>query len=236
MRPHEVRERQARVGRAREERPPGVQIGDALAGIVVVAYEAAAVFFALQRLAEEQIEQRPAIRLRAERRREFPEEPDPGVDIRGAVVAVHHGDGRAVRRRHHVDLPVDAQRVVRHDHREVRGARRDVARAHAHGIRRRHARARVALAGRERDAGAQCAARIEEARTFFGQRARRLPRAQDARQDLTQVDPGQGAEFLQHSRVVVALRAVDREHAGGLPDARALFAREPPVDVARERR
>ena len=129
-----------------------------------------------------------------------------------------------------------AQRFFRDDHRKIARAGRNVAGADADGVRRGHAGARVALAGREGDAAAQRAGGIEEACAALGERARPHAGRHDLRQNFAQLDSRELAEFYKHRLVIVTRRAVDREHAGGLAHTHQLFAGEQKMQIARERR
>ena len=58
----------------------------------------------------------------------FAEQSEPGIEIGGAIIRVHHADELAVRRQHEVDLLVHGgQLAIEHEHREDRRACRDVA-------------------------------------------------------------------------------------------------------------
>ena len=236
MRAHEVRQREGGVRRAQEERTPGVEIGHALAGEIVERQKPAAVTAALKRLLEQAREELALVYLQSHHLAEFAEQRDPGVDVRGAVVAVHHRDGKPVGRCDHVNLAVYAQRFFRDDHRKIARAGRNVAGADADGVRRGHAGARVALAGGEGNAALQRAGGVKEERTALGERARPYAGRHNLRQDLAQLDSRELAEFCKHRLIIVARRAVDREHAGGLANAHQLFAGEQEMEIARERR
>ena len=233
---HEVCQREFRVGRSGEDRAALVQVGHAFAGEVVEAHQAAAVGIALERLFEQLHIELGLALLYARQLAKFKQEIDPGVDVRGAVVAVHHRHRRARGGGDHVDLPVYAEGLFRDDHGKVRGAGRHVAGFHAHGVRRRHAGARVALAGGDGDAGSERPARVEQARPRLGECAAALAGGQDLRQNVAQADAGELFELLHHFLVIVQLPAVDGEHAGGLAHAHDLLAGELPVDVAGEGR
>jgi predicted RNA-binding Zn ribbon-like protein len=106
MRAHEVGKREAAVGRAHKERAAFLHVRDVLARHVVVGQQPAAVRVARQRqLVERLVELRLAHR-HAERAGDFLEKVDPGVEVGGAVVAMHHRHRLAGGRRHHVDFGV----------------------------------------------------------------------------------------------------------------------------------
>ena len=105
---HEVCQRETRVRHPGKDRTPLVQIRDSFAGEVVEAQKPAAVRVALQGLVEEPDKELSLVHGCAHHIGIFREEIDPGVDVRSAVVAVHHGHRRTVGRGDHIDLPVNA--------------------------------------------------------------------------------------------------------------------------------
>ena len=108
LRAHEVREREPAVGRAHEQRAALVEPGDRLAGEVVVGEQPAGIRFALERLAEQRLEDGVGVDRRARGRGEPAEQAGPGGEFARAVVAVHHRDRVAGGRRDEVELVVHA--------------------------------------------------------------------------------------------------------------------------------
>ena len=235
MRTHEVGKREGGIRCAGKNGSAFVETGHALTGEIVEAHQPAAVRITLQCLVEQARKEFAPIDIRTDQTGKFLQERNPGVDITGAVVAVDHGNRIAVRGRHHVDLTVNSQRMLGHNHGEVRGARRNVARARTHGIRRNHARAGISLARRNRNSGKKRSRRVKEAGARLGQRAAGSPCGQYTRQDRTEVNAGLFPELVDHALIVVQCRAVDREHAGGLADAHDLLTGQLPVDITGKR-
>ena len=150
---------------------------------------------------------------------------------------MNHRDGRAVGRRHHVDLGVQlGERTLEDGHQKDGGAARDVARALGDRVGRDHAGARVALGRTQRDAWLQRAGRVDERGPLGGQRARVPPRAQHGREHVAQTprDPAgdQGLVLIEVGPHVGASLGVDREHARGVADAQDVAARQLVVDPA----
>ena len=145
---------------------------------------------------------------------------------------MHHSHGETVGRCDHVDFPVNAQGLVRNDHGKVRGARADVARAHAHGVCRRHARARVALARRYGDTGLEHAGRVEEQSPLLRQPTGVRSRGQYLRENGAKIHAGERIEFADHILVVIQLFAVDGEHAAGFAHPHDVFAGQFPMDIS----
>ena len=242
LRAHEIREVHAAVRRAHEERPSRLDLRDVLAGEAAVIEQSARVRVRLSRRAEQRPVELLARKRPADGRGELAEELHPRVEVARAVVRVHHRDGRARRRRDHVDVAVHLpQRRVEHVHRERRRTDADVARALAHGVRADHARARVALRRRHERARRELAAEVEETRALRREMARARTRAQHARQDIEELprlrrDARQRVELRRERRIIGAARLVDGEHPRRVADAEHPLAREPPVHIARERR
>ena len=74
---------------------------------IIVRKQSAAILVSLQRHAIEIAVKIVCVQLCADQLGKFAEQTDPGVQIGGAVVAVHHRHGLAGGRGHHVDLGVD---------------------------------------------------------------------------------------------------------------------------------
>ena len=193
---------------------------DALARHVVVRQDAGAVRLALQTFLIELCKELSGRDLRAKERRRLAEKRDPCVHVIRAVVAVHHGNRRAAGRGDHVDLGIDLrERLFKNHHREDR-------------------RAGIALRRAERNARGQEPAEIRAAARC--EQSRRLPGGQDLRKDVAEAPVkavlfSQRAELVQHHRVIAERLAVDGEHAGGLPYADGVFAREQEMHIARQR-
>ena len=153
---HEVGEVELICSRADEERTTFCQARHRLAADVVVRHQAAAIRIAFEGFVEELAIYLAHIDRHAQHLLVLLEETDPGVDVGGAVVAMHHCDQRAVGRRHEVDGLVGfAQRLLQNNHREGRSAGRDVACALLHGVGCHHASACVAFRGTQGNAWLQ---------------------------------------------------------------------------------
>ena len=213
-----------------------VEIRDTLAGEIVIGQKPAAVRLAGQGFLKEFGEELAPVHVKAHEMGKFAEEIHPGVDVGGAVVAVNHRDRKSVRRGHHVDLAVDAQRVIRDDHGEVRGPGGDVARPDPDRVGGGHAGAGIALAGSNRDAGEQGPVRIQKTGSCLGKHAAAGSRGQHLRKNRAQIEPGEIQKLPQHAGVIVTGLAVNREHAGSFAHTHHLLARELPVNVACQRR
>ena len=106
VRPHEGAEVEPAVRGPQEERPALLEVGDRLAGEVVVGEHPAAVARTVQRGGEERLEDLRRVDLDAQRPGELGEQPGPGVQLAGPVVAVHHRHRVAGRRGDQVQLAV----------------------------------------------------------------------------------------------------------------------------------
>ena len=104
MCPHEIGEIKMCVRLAHKQRPSFVCSGHRLSRKIVVCQKSAAVLVALQRLVVKFSEKFVHIDIDSEVLRELPEQADPGVQIRGTVVAVHHRHGIAGRCGHHIQF------------------------------------------------------------------------------------------------------------------------------------
>ena len=224
LRPEEVREREGALGLPHDLEHRVRHPRHRLAGEERNDHHAAAVLVALQRLAEE------AAVVAAE-------QLHPRVDLVRAVVAVHHRDLVPRGSRDDVDLGVvSLHRLLEHDHREDRRAGGDVARARGDRVRRDHARPGVALRRGHHRARLERSRRVEPLRAALGQDARLLAGLEHLRELLLERAAELRVERREHARVVVPGLWIDREHAARLADAHHVLAREPVVDVPRERR
>ena len=236
---HEVRDGEVRVLLADDHRETGLDAHDGLARDERDGHEAAGVLIAGERGVEELGVDVALVHGHAHRVGEVSEQVHPVVDIGGAVVAVHHGNGVADRGGHEVDLLGGGvlQGVLEHDHREDRGARADVAGALGDGVRRDHAGAGVALRRAQRAAGLEVARGVEQARALIGKvpgdvaghehtgkKVLDLPLDALARHELVELGDLCG--------VVVEHHGVDGEHAGGVADGKDLLAGQAPVHEA----
>ena len=241
---HEVREREAAVGRAHEQRPALGETGDRLAREVVVGEQPAGIRLALERLGEERLEDGVGVDDGARGGREPAEQARPGGELARAVVAVHHRDRVAGRRRDEVDLVVQrccsgrssttiAKMLVPALTLPVRGVTEQVATMPVPAS---------PSGGHSTAPGLQRAGRIEQARALGGQLARRArPATSTSGSSAARSSPGAGRRRARRSGaasscVVVLRRGVDREHARRVAHAEHLAAGEPPVHVAGERR
>src|SRR2546425_13356056 len=102
MHTHEIRKRETAFGCTDEEWTPLLKVCDMLARKVVVGEKTAAIRIARERLSIEQLKQSGLTDLHTKRIGEFQEQIDPGVEVRGTVVAMDHGHRQACGRRHHV--------------------------------------------------------------------------------------------------------------------------------------
>src|SRR3954469_6464240 len=119
MRPHEGGEVEPAVRGAQEERPALLEVGDRLPGEVVVGEHPAAVAGTAQCGSEEGLEDRRRVDLGTQRPSELGEQPGPGVQFTGPVVAVHHGHRVAGRRGDQVQFAVrPGELPLEHDHGE----------------------------------------------------------------------------------------------------------------------
>ena len=223
-----------------EDRLRRLLADERLGGQRVVGHDAAGVGLARERMVVEGVVDRRDTHVGTNEAREVGEPADPRVELGRAVVRVNHGDGRAVGRRHHVDLGVQlGEGTLEDGHQEDGGAARDVARALGDRVRGDHARARVALGRTQRDPGLERAGRVDERSPLGGQRPRVLARAQHGRQDVTQAprDPlgHQGLVLVEVGLHVGARLRVDREHARGVTDAQDVSSRQLVVDPACQR-
>lgn len=114
---HEVGQAEAAVRLAHHQGAARVQVGDTLSGHVVIHQHAAAVGLPLQALLIELGEDLTGGHVAAEQTQGLPQQTDPGVDVRGAVVAVDHGHGLSRRRRHQINLLMHVlKRTLQHHH------------------------------------------------------------------------------------------------------------------------
>ena len=230
---HEVGQAEMAVRLAHHQGAARVQVGDALAGHVVIHQHAAAVGLPLQALLIELGEDLARGHVAAEQAQGLPQQTDPGVDVRGAVVAVDHGHVLAGGGCDHVDLSIDlAQGFFQHHHGKNRSTGGHVARAGGHGVGGHHTGARVALRGREGQSLGQQA--LHPGGAGRRQTTRVLPSQQHPGQHVPDVPGlilGERLELFQHLLVPVAGGAVDGEHAGGLAHAHHVFPGEHIVDI-----
>ena len=106
MCPHEIGEIKMCVRLAHKQWPSLVHSGHRLSREIVVCQKSAAVLVTLQRLIVKLSEKLVHIDIDSEVLRKLPEQTDPGVQIRGTVVAVHHRHGIAGRCGHHIQFLV----------------------------------------------------------------------------------------------------------------------------------
>ena len=141
----------------------------------------------------------------------------------------------------HIDLRIHpGERAFQHRHGKHAGARRNIARAHAHAVGGGHARARVPLRRAQRHTGAQHAGGIQQTRALRCQRARVRAGAKHPGQNIRKAVRHtflrqKRVKCFFHSRVVTACRAVNGEHARRFAHAQHPFPRQPPVHIARQR-
>ena len=230
---HKVGQTEAAVRPADYQRAARIQMGDALAGHVVIHQHAAAVGLPLQARLIELGEDLAGGHVAAEQAQSLPQQADPGVDVGGAVVAVDHGHVLARGGGDHVDLSIDlAQRFFQYHHGKNRGTGGYIAGAGGYGVGGHHAGARVALRGGEGQAHRQQA--LYPGRALCRQPSRVLTGQQDPGQHVTDVPgliPGELLELFQHLLIPVAGGAVDGEHTGGLAHAHHVFSGEHIVDI-----
>ena len=110
---HEVGEGETALGGAQEQRASLVKAGDGFAGLVVVGHDAATFRFAIQPGGRAGPRTSSTLSTSLPSAERIPEEIDPGVELGGAVVAVHHRHGVAGRGDHQVDLAVPRQGCFR---------------------------------------------------------------------------------------------------------------------------
>ena len=239
---HEGGEVEGAVGGAQEQRPTLVEPGDRLPGQVVVGQQPAAVRTSGEAGAEQGLEHRRGVDVGTDRRGELGEQPDPGVELARAVVAVHHRDRVAGRSGDQVELVVHpGERVLQHHHGEDAGAGADVAGARRHRVGGDHARCRrrppAGTAGRRAAARPVGSSRRAPASVSVPAAS---PARADGRQQVAQ-PPRQVAvgdqvvEGGDHGGVVAAGGGVDREHAAGVADPEHLLAGQLPVHVPGQR-
>ena len=220
----EVRERELRVWPAHHHEPRVFDSRDRLAREKRHDYYSAAVFLALERL-EEQL-----FIVSAEKR-------GPCVDLVRAVVAVHHRDLAASRRREDVDLRiVPLHGLVENHHREDRSSRRAVSGARRDGIRRDHAGSRVAFRRRHHGAWLKRPRRVEPLGSALRENARPFAGLEHLRKLLPERTAELRVERRKHARVVVSRLGIDREHSARLADAHYVLAGEPVMNVSGESR
>ena len=102
---HKVRKRHPGVRLTHEQRPSGVQIRHALAGEIIIAQQAAAIFLPFQRFSKQQRVKLTLVHRRPNGIGKLGKQPDPGVNIAGAVVAVNHGNRKAGRHPGQINTP-----------------------------------------------------------------------------------------------------------------------------------
>ena len=205
-----VLEAQPAVRGPQEERPALLEVGDRLAGEVVVGEHPAAVARTVQCGGEEGLEDLRRVDLGAQRAGELGEQPGPGVQLTGPVVAVHHRHRVAGRRGDQVQLAVHRGRAPA----RARPWRRWTSRRRRCRCAERPSWWRPSPCprhprGAERDAGTQPPARVEQRRARRGERAGRPAGDRDGGQQLGegQLDPGLGGQLVepgQHRGVVPA--------------------------------
>ena len=238
---HKVGQRKRTVRAAQQQGDARVQVGDALAGNIVDGRDAAAVRRTVQRFVEQEGKQRTFVDVCPAQCRALGQQIDPGVQIAGAVVAVDHGDRRAVGGRDHVDFRVDSgQRLFQDDHGKNAGTCADIAGARGDTVCCHHAGAGVALRWAERYAGLQRAGGIEPLRPLDGQHTGVLACGQNGRQQFDKIHGAallvcQRVKFCKHCGVIPAGGAVDREHAAGIALAQHLAPGQLPVYIACQR-
>ena len=235
---HKVGKGKVAVGAAQQQRYAGVKMGDTLAGNIVDRGNAAAVGRALQGQAKQRFVQSRFVRRCPAQGGAFGQQIDPGVQIAGAVVAVHHRHGGAVRRGDHIDLGVNAgQRLFQHDHGKNARPSADISRARGNAVGGCHAGAGIPLRRAKRYAGLQNAGGVQQLCAAFGQRACVRARTQYGRQQRAQVEGvplfcRQFVEFFKHGGVILPGCAVDGEHPAGVAHAQRIDAGQQKVQVA----
>ena len=238
---HGVGEAHARVGGVGEDRLRRLLADERLGGQRVVGHNAARVGLARERVVIQGVVDCRDTDVGADQARKVREPADPRVELGRAVVRVHHGDGRAVGRGHHVDLGVQlGEGALEDSHQEDGGTTRDVARALGDRVRGDHARARVTFRRAQPDTGLKRAGRVDERSPLGGQRPRVLARAQHGRKDVAQAprDPlgHQGLVLIEVGLHIGTGFRVDREHTRGVTDTQDVAARQLVVDPAGQRR
>ena len=167
------------------------------------------------------------------------EQLHPGVKLRSAVVAVHHGHQITVRRGYHIYHLVGlGELFLHHNHGEGRGSGRYVARAGPYGVGGHHAGACVAFRRAQRHARLQMARDVQPLGAQFRELSGGFAGAKDLGQDVLELPrelPGshQGIELLNHIGPVISGGGIYGQHAGGIAHAQHLLSGEFPVDVAR---
>ena len=164
----------------------------------------------------------------------------PRRSIAGAVVAVDHGDRRAVGGRDHVDFRVDlGQRLFQDDHGKNAGACADIAGARGDTVCCHHAGAGVALRWQNGMPGCSVPW-VEPLRPLDGQHTGVLACGQNGRQQFDKIHGAallvcQRVKFCEHCGIISAGGAVNREHAAGIAFAQHLAPGQLPVYIACQR-
>ena len=230
--PHEVGKRKSGIRFSHEEEPSFVEVRHAFAGEVVVAEKVAAVVVASEGCLKQLGEKCVGVDREAEFAQGLPDQFHPGVDVGSAVVAVHHRDRLACRRRHHIDLFVLFQLFVSDDHGEIAGSRTDIAGPYADRIRRDHAGPGVAFTGSDGDPRFQFSGRIKIQRAVLSQHAGGLARQFDLGQHGEKVKTCALVELPDHFFVVAELLGIDREHTARLADPHESLSGQDKVDIS----
>ena len=240
MNTHEVRKIETAFRISHEERASLFKTCDMLPGKIVVGQQAAAVRITLQSLAVQGAEQIVSVHLHAESLRKFLEQIDPGVQIGGAVVAVHHGHSASIGRGHHVDLRMNLFQILfQNHHGEYTGSGGHVAGALCHAVGGSHSGSRVSLRRADGNSCLQVTAHVQKLRPFLRQRTRIVSRQKNLRQNIRKL-PGiafvrnQLFKGIDHGRVILLRLRIDGKHARSLADAEHLSAGQLPVHIARK--
>ena len=228
---HEVGQVERVLGRANKQRPTFGQSRHGFARNVIVGNEPTAVLVAPERMVVELAEHFVHVYFNAEQLLILFEEAYPSIEVRRAVVAMHHSHGTSVGRCYHVDHLVGlGEALLQHNHGERRCSGRHVAGALPDGIGCHHARAGVSFGRTEGTARFQVSRRVEQGRTLLGQ----LPGSftgelylrQNVAKSPTEVERlGKLFELLNHRCVVVLGLRMNRQHARSVAYAEHLLAR-----------
>ena len=139
-----------------------IKVGHALAGVIVHGDHTAAVRCPLQRKVEQLGKQLTLVHFCTAEFGVLGQQLHPGVQVAGAVVAVHHGNRVACGGGNHINFGVNfAQGLFQHNHGKNAGAGADIAGAGRHAVGGGHAGSGVALRRAERNTGLQIAGGVQ---------------------------------------------------------------------------